>query len=162
MALTVTYKHHHGGVLLKSGKLYSFSYTGYENDPTPLGLFLNAINGIHPRTGHQWRLVQMINLNYVPRQQRQMFVDDWYRTNYNNNGNMQLSWNQLKTRWPYLEAFIRRYLTKPSYYIRGLREISDEDVQGEVIGSFIKDYSRYLRRRLFAGYRQVMHGGKGR
>jgi hypothetical protein len=162
MSLTVQYQFNHNGVRLKSGKMYTFSYTGYEHDPSPLILFLNAVHGIHPKTGHQHRYVQGINLNYVPRNQRQVFVDDWYRTNYNSNGNMQISWAQLKARWPYLELFIRRYLTKPNYYIRGLAAISDEDVQGEVIGSFIKDYSRYLKRRLYAGYRQIQHSGRGR
>ena len=41
------------GVQLKQGNIYEFRYSPYENDPSPMIIFINGIKGLHPNTGHQ-------------------------------------------------------------------------------------------------------------
>jgi len=67
----------HNGVLLKSGYFYQFNYSAFQHDANPMIIFISAIKGIHPNTGHQWRLIQGINLNYIPRTIRKRFVETW-------------------------------------------------------------------------------------
>lgn len=75
MPLRISYRKKHKGTTLQSGHFYKFKYVAFENDPSPMVIFLNAIEGLHPRTGHQWRLIQAINLNYIPRRDRRRFVE---------------------------------------------------------------------------------------
>ncbi len=63
------------GVQLKQGYFYSFRYSPYQEDPTPMIIFINGIKGLHPNTKHQWRLIQGINLNYIPRGDRKQFIE---------------------------------------------------------------------------------------
>jgi len=72
MALKIDYTFRHAGITFKSGHFYSFRYNAWRNDPKPLIILLYRITGIHPSTGHQWRLIQAINLNYIPRSHRRM------------------------------------------------------------------------------------------
>jgi hypothetical protein len=65
------------GITFQEGHFYSFKYNAYENDPEPLIIFINAVLGIHPNTGHQHRYIQAINTNYLPRSDRKQFIDLW-------------------------------------------------------------------------------------
>jgi hypothetical protein len=75
MSLKIYKKIKHNNVVFREGYCYRFNYAAFENDPQPLIFFISAIKGIHPRTGHQWRLMQGININYIPRKDRRRFVD---------------------------------------------------------------------------------------
>lgn len=153
MALKVSYNFKQGGVTLKSGNLYKFSYQAFEHDASPVVLYLNSITGIHPKTGHQHRYHQAINLNYVPRTSRAKFVEVWMAEMLKNRGNVKLTWDRVKTQYPYLKEFIRRYMSKPRYYIRGLEYIPPDKAQDEVVRTLFKDYSMLVQRRVAAHFR---------
>jgi hypothetical protein len=74
MALIITYKKKSHGITWKSGHIFSFKYTPFQNDNKPLIIVLNIIEGIHPNTGHQHRYIQGLNLHYVPRKDRKRFI----------------------------------------------------------------------------------------
>ena len=155
MALRVDYSANFNGVHWKSGLLYSFSYKGYEHDPKPFCIFINRIYGIHPNTGHQHRYIQCINLNYLSRTYRKQFADDWVTAYGNSKGNIQFTWLLVKRKYPYLEAFIRRYVTHPNYYISNLKVIPFDQMAEEIRGSWFKDFSTKVRIKLFSGYRKL-------
>ena len=71
--LKVSYTHKHGGVTMKTGEFYTFQYQGFERDPAPHIIFINKVEGIHPKTKHEHRYIQAINVNYLPREERKRF-----------------------------------------------------------------------------------------
>jgi hypothetical protein len=145
MALTVYKQIKHDKVTWKSGHFYKFKYNAYENDPNPIIIFISAIKGIHPNTGHQWRLIQGINLNYVPRGDRKQFVTLW-KTNLEKNTPLNFTWQIVKSKYPYLTKSIRRYMLKPDYYIRDSKYISVLEVDAEVVKSWGSDFSSSVKR----------------
>jgi hypothetical protein len=155
MALQIDYISRFNNVQLKSGQIYSFSYQGYEHDPKPLIVFINRISGTHPRTGNQHRYIQGINLNYIGRSYRKQFAEDWVTAYHQTNGQTQFTWALVKRKYQYLDAFIRRYFTKPNYYIKNLKAIPFEHMKEEIEGNFFKDFSAKARIAIFSKYRQL-------
>lgn len=154
MSLKVSTVHKHGRVTFRSGYFYKFAYQGYRNDPTPTVIFLNAIYGIHPTTGHQWRFIQAINLSYIPRKDRQRFVNDWL-SYLGKTRNVGLTWQIVKQKYPYIAFGIRRYFFKPEYYIGRLEEIPLENVQKEVVGTWLKDFSHEIKKKILNVFNRV-------
>lgn len=154
MAIKYNYQFKHSGVNLRSGDICKFAYTGYENDPTPLCIFLYATSGYHPNTKHEHHYLQAINLNYISRAFRKSFVKDWLE-NFNRNQNTRLTYTLMKSRYSYVDGYTRRYFYKPRYYLKNLTYIPPEKIEEEVVGSLIRDYSKALHRSLFRGYRSV-------
>ena len=144
MALAFSFKKRFQGAMLHSGRVYNFTYSAYQHDPAPLVIFLYWVSGTHPRTKHQWRFIQCINLNYISRSLRKQFVEDWVRSLYTTR-NVKLTWDVVRARWPQITFATRRYLYSPSYYIKGLRTISLADVEKEVVGSLNRDFSTKTR-----------------
>lgn len=134
-------------VWFKSGHFYSFNYTQYKNDPIPTVIMLNAVKGTHPNTGHIHNYIQAINLSYIPRNYRKRFVELWQRVLERNNGNVRLTWHMVSARWPFMKFAIRRYLLQKNY-IRYAKEIKDEDIQTEVISTWLRDYSQSAMKQL--------------
>jgi hypothetical protein len=160
MAINASYKFKHAGIMWKSGHLVEFSYSAFEHDPKPLTFVLYSLKGTHPNTGHHWNLVQCINLNYLPRSIRQQFVTQWTTAFNKSKGNMKITWEMIKTQYPYIDHFCRRYLLSPNYYIRSAREISLEDAQKEVVRSLVKDYSKWIMRKVGTIARKIQMGRK--
>ena len=106
--LKVSYTYKHGGVTMKTGEFYTFKYTGFENDPAPHIIFINKVEGIHPKTKHEHRYIQAINVNYLPREERKRFVDDWLKI-FKKTKNVKFTWDMVKNKYPYLKVGIRRY-----------------------------------------------------
>lgn len=120
----------------------------------PLAIMLYALEGIHPNTGHQWRIIQMINFSYIPRAQRKRFAHDWI-TILRRNRNVRLTWEMIKRKYPYLEGAVRRYFFKPKYYIQNLHEIPLEDVEKAIISTWSKDFSKRAMMALASKYKKA-------
>ena len=159
MALKILMKTKHNGVLLKSGYFYTFKYTAYQEDPRPMIIFINAIKGIHPKTGHQWRLIQGINLNYIPRKDRKQFINIWEK-NIEKGKTVKFTWNIVQSRFPYLKLALRRYMLLPKYYIRGLKAIDVGDLEKEIVRSWSKDFSMTLKRKLGSKLKKFFVGSR--
>jgi hypothetical protein len=159
MALRISYTERKNNVTLKSAEFFRFKYQAYQNDPNPLILFLYSIKGIHPNTGHNWNLIQALNFSYVPRKDRIKFIQDW-KLIHSKTKNIKLTWQAVKSRYPYLELSIRRYLLSPAYYIRQIEAIKEEDIEKEVIKSLPKDYFERAKRALFAGMKKLAVGSR--
>jgi len=134
----------------------------WENDPQPTVIMLYALDGIHPNTGHQWRFFQAINFTYVPRAMRRQFAKDWVREFNRKNGNIRLTWEVIKVRYPYLQHAVRRYFFKPNYYISDLKEVPFEDMEKMIVSTWSKDFSRKIRTSLLSKFRNVMRRMRGR
>ena len=161
MALKISYKLKHNGVLLRSGHFYTFDYTAYENDPSPMIIFISAIQGINPKTGHQWRLIQGINMNYIPRSDRKNFLEIWNK-HFDKTNDVKFTWNVVKSKFPYLKLSIRRFMLKPKYYIRKLKYIEPENLQKEMVKSLHKDFSETLKRRLGSRLKKFFVGSRNK
>ena len=98
MAITRKYKKKFKGVSLQSGHFYKFRYQAWENDPEPVVIFMYWLQGIHPRTGHQWRFIQCINFTYVSRTIRKRFVDEW-KTQLEKTNNPKFTWEKVKAKF---------------------------------------------------------------
>jgi hypothetical protein len=144
MALRFIFEKRFGGVTFKSGRIYNFSYVGYAHDPAPLAIFLYWLEGTHPRTKRQWRFMQCINLHYLNRGYRKEFVKTWVETLYNTR-NLKLTWKLVKQKFPEIAFATRRYFHSPKYYMRSIREIPLKDIENEVVGSLMKDFSNQTR-----------------
>lgn len=155
MALKISLDKNHNGVTFKSGYIYKFRYRAFENDPEPLGLFLNYVYGIHPNTGHQHRYFQMINLHYIKRSQRKKFAMIWMDRFNKTKGNPILTWKLVKASYPYLEIAIRRYLTKPAYYIIKPRRIDESQIENVIKGTLFKDFSDKLKIKAGRAFRKI-------
>lgn len=131
------------GITFEAGHFYSFShYRRFENDPSPLILFMYGIRGTPPNTGHRWNLIQAWNLSYIPLKLRRPLIKTFvYR-------NMNIRTYQPKTGirigqdyFPsYLDVAIRRYLIIPASLIVNPREISYESIDAEIMKIAKKDY----------------------
>lgn len=158
MALKIYKKFTHNKVRMKSGRFYKFNYIPYQNEPQPHGILLYGIFGINPSTNHQWRLFQLLSLTYLPRRDRKRFIEEWKREWERSNGNVELTWEMVKRRFPYIQHTIRRYQTKPNYYVNRLEEIPYENWEAEVVKSWHKDFSSQIFRRVGAGLRRLFGG----
>jgi hypothetical protein len=147
MALKRVYKKKFKGVNLKSGYFYKFKYRPYRLDPYPTIIFMHIIDGIHPNSGHQWRIIQAINFTYVPRAQRKKFLKAWM-DQLEKPGNIKLHWKKILAKYPYIKMGIRRYQYKPSAYITKLEEIPLGQIQKEVTKTLSKDFSKKIMTRL--------------
>ena len=131
-------KYGRGG--FKSGHIYNFRYTNYENDPEPTVICLCAVKGVHERTGHRHNYIQAINFTYIPRSQRKQFVKIWVHLMKSTKGHMLLSWTMIEKRWPFMKIAIRRY-TLDGGLIQTHREIPVDDIESAVMGTWHKDFS---------------------
>jgi hypothetical protein len=138
--ITVYDKVRESTVWLKSGRFYAMYYTNFSNDPQPIFVMLNYIKGTHPNTGHIHNYIQAINLTYVPRGFRRLFVEQWGSILKNNNGNALLTWKMIVKKYPYLQLAIRRYFIGKGM-MRYIREVKEEDYEQIVISSFSRDFS---------------------
>lgn len=157
--LKIFYKFKHDSVQFKSGHFYKFKYDGYENDPNPTIVLLYAIKGIHPKTGNQWNLMQALNLNYIPKKDRKIFVKIW-KKHMEKTKSIKLTWHMITKQYPYLKASIRRYLLKPKYYVRKCEAISFDDIDKEVVKSWHKDYSSVIKRKFASKMKRLFVGSK--
>ena len=159
MAIKIHFKRKSHGVTWQSGRMYTFNYTAYENDPKPIFLFLYAYSGHHPNTGYQWRTLMGININYLPRKIRKKFIKDWAKV-FSKNKKPQIQWQQLVTKYPYLKEFTRRFFYKPNYYIKNAQEIPFDDWNKMVGKSFAKDFSSKIMRKIKSKGRKWFGRGK--
>lgn len=148
MALKISKRFKFQKIWWKSGHFYTFRYSNYYEDPEPVIVLLYKFSGTHPSTGRQWRFIQCINLNYVPRDIRKKFVLTWKDELIRRNGNVSLTWENIKTRFPGIanSNAIRRYFYSPSYYIQKPKYIELDNVEDVVISSWHKDFSKKLKR----------------
>ncbi len=96
MALKIDYTFRHNGITWRSGHFYGFRYRAWSNDPKPLIILFYRITGINPNTGHQWRLLQGVNLNYIPRSHRRLFAAQWAHQYEQSNGNVKFTYDMLQ------------------------------------------------------------------
>lgn len=155
MALRRVYKKRFKGVTLKSGHFYTFKYQAWEHDPKPTIIFMHGIEGIHPNTGHQWRILQAINFTYIPRAVRSRFLKIWMKE-LQKAGQPKFHWQKVQAKYPYLERAIRRYFFKPNYYIRDLKEVPFEDIEKVVVSTYSKDFSKKITTALRAKFRKAL------
>jgi len=141
--LTKNWKSH--GISWKSGHFYSFRYNAYRTDPNPTIILMYKVYGTHPKTGHQHRYIQAINLNYIPRAHRKKFVELWVKEMEKNKGNVEFTWNVVESFFPYLESAVRRYMIKPIYRIQNPMEIPIENLEDAVISTWSNDFSKKLK-----------------
>ena len=141
MTLRRVYKKQFKGVRLKSGYFYKFRYKAYERDPKPTIIFMHSIEGAHPNTGHQWRLIQALNFSYIPRANRKRFMKVWL-DEMQKPGNIKFHWQKVLARYPYLKMGIRRYQFKPADYITNLEQIPDDRIEKEIVKTYVKDFSK--------------------
>jgi hypothetical protein len=156
MALKIDYTFNFNNVRWQSGHFYSFRYRAWSNDPKPLIVLFYRITGIHPNTSHQWRLIQGINLSYLPRSHRRLFVNQWIQHYEQNNGEIRFTYKDMQRRFPWLRFGIRRYLVKPNYYIQNPVEIDFDNVEEAVLSTYDKDFSKKVKQELVDKYRRVM------
>ena len=159
MAVRRKYKKKFKGVNVQSGKIYSFKYQAWENDPKPTVIMMYALDGINQNTGHQWRIFQCINFTYIPRNDRKRFAKDWIRI-MGNTRNPRFTWNTVKRKYPYIQHAVRRYFFKPSYYIQDLKEIPWDDAEKAIVSTFAKDFSKKVKTSLLNKFRRVLRGRK--
>jgi len=141
MTLRRVYKKQYQGVSMRSGHFYKFKYKAFERDPKPLIIFMYSIEGLHPNTGHEWRIFQAINFTYIPRAMRKRFLKKWLKE-MEKPGSIKFTWQKVLTKYPELKNGIRRYFFTPTYYITNLQKIPDDRIEKEVIKSLIKDFSK--------------------
>jgi hypothetical protein len=146
VAIQLHFQKKHGKVTFQSGHFYVFRYQAWENDPEPNIIFINALSGIHEKTGREWRFIQGINLSYIPRKDRKRFVDDWLRHINSTRGNVKITWMLIKKNYPYISAAIRRYFYSPNYYIHDLRHVPFDKAHDVIVKSWSKDFSKRIRR----------------
>ena len=120
-----------------------------------------ALEGTNPKTGHQFRLLQGINMTYIPRSIRRQFIKDWSKT-LQSSRDVKFTWEKVKRKYPYLQNAIRRYFLKPTYYIKDLKEIPFEDMEKVVVSTFSKDFSKKIKTSLIGKFRSVMRNRKKR
>ena len=120
-----------------------------------------SLEGIHPRTGHQWRFFQCVNFTYIPRSVRKQFAREWIRI-LQNTKNPRFTWETVKRRYPYLQHAVRRYFIQPNYYITKMKEIPFEDVEKAVVSTWAKDFSKKVKTSLISKFRKVMRNRRKR
>lgn len=156
MALHVDTDFRFKNVHWKSGMVYSFKYANWRNDPNPTIILMYRIRGIHPNTGHQWRLIQGINFTYIPRPQRKHFAQAWIKEMENNGGRADLTWDTVQNMYPYMTHAVRRYMLTPAYVINDVKPIPFEEMEKAIVSTWSKDFSKKIRTDLAQKYRDVM------
>lgn len=144
MSIIVEQRKKHKNVTFKPGCFYRFAYRAYANDLTPIAIFINAVKGFNPETGHQHRYIQAINFNYIPVKVRKRFLNDWIKS-YNENGNLIFTWKRIVKRYPYIKFAIRRYFYTPTYYISDIEEVPEEVIRDVVEKNLYKDFSKRVQ-----------------
>lgn len=144
----------YGMVWFKSGSIYNFSYKRFQHDPEPTIIVIDAIRGTHPKTGHYHNYIQAINFNYIPRDKRKEFVREWIYRLELNKGNIPLTWEVVKAKYPYMILAFRRYLLDNGV-IKYNKEIPIEDIENVVISTWIKDYSKQAMIALITKYKKT-------
>ena len=155
MAIRRVEKKNFKGVTVKSGHIYRFKYQAWENDPQPVVIMMYALDGIHPRTGHQWRFFQAINFTYVPRAMRKQFAEAWVRE-FTRTQNPKFTWEKVKRQYPYIQHAVRRYFFKPVYYITDLEEIPFDNWEKVIVSTWAKDFSKKVKSSLINKFRRVL------
>lgn len=164
MALKINGNFKFKGIRWRSGHLYKFKYSNWYEDPNPLVIVLYKITGIHKNSGHQWNLLQAINMNYVPRHIRRNFAINWVQSLERNNGNVLLTWDEVKAKFPGLAKSdaIRRYQLKPNYMIQNPEYVPIEKMEEALISSWHKDYSKKIKLALTRKYKSAQKKKKKR
>ena len=162
MAIRRVYNKKFKGLTLKSGHVYSFSYQAWRNDPKPVAILMYALEGIHENTGHQWRLLQMINFTYVPRSIRKRFIKEWMKVLDDSGGNVRFTWELIKRKYPEIQLGVRRYFTKPTYYIQDFKEVPSDEIDKVVVSTWSRDFSKKVRKHLLSTFRNVLRKNKKR
>jgi len=157
MSIRITYSKRSHNVQWKSGEIYSFSYSNWLNDPRPLCIFLNVLDGVHPTSGHTWKLFQMINFHYIPRASRRKFANEWKEVYEKSKGNVKLTWDTVKVKYPFLKTAIRRYFFLPKHFITSVIHIPMENIDEVVVLSKAKDFSQRSRDAFLKRYKKL-HG----
>jgi hypothetical protein len=162
MSLRIFYNITYQGLHLQSGQCYHFGYSRYQNDPHPIIFFINGIIGTHPMTGHMWNLIQGINLNYIPKNDRLKFVNMW-KPVVTNGANMLMTWKRIQGQFPYLRGLggfipIRRYLLGPGKYIVQPRWVPPESYMRVIIQGLTKDYFNIQYKKIAKLVGQVIPG----
>lgn len=155
MALRTDLDFRMNGIRWRSGHIYNFRYSSWQHDPNPTIILMYRIRGIHPNTGHQWRLIQGINFSYIPRSYRKQFAINWLETFAASNGNAEFTYSMVKRQYPWLQIGVRRYLTKPSYYIQNPEEVPPESMEDAIVDTWSKDFSKKVKIDLMKKYRKV-------
>lgn len=155
MPIVRKYKKKFKGVNLQSGHFFKFRYQAWANDPEPTVIFMYSLEGIHPRTGHQWRFLQCINFTYVPRTVRKNFVRDW-TIHMQKTNNPRFTWEKVKSKYPQIQHAVRRYFFKPNYYITKLQEIPFDQIEKQVVSTWHKDFSKKIKSSLLNKFRRIM------
>lgn len=158
MAIKRVFKKRFKGITMKSGYIYTFRYQqllAWQHDPKPTGILLYALDGIHPKTGSQWRFFQMINLSYVPKTIRKQFIKEWV-IYLQKTKNVKLTWEIIMKKYPRLKHSVRRYFFKPNYYIKDLVEVPLDKIEEVVVSTWHKDYSKKVKTSLLNKFRRVM------
>jgi hypothetical protein len=83
-------------------------------------------------------------------------VNQWQHYLDVNNGNVQFTYNIMKRQYPWLKYGIRRYMTKPNYYVKNAVEIDAENIEEAVLSTYDKDFSNKVKQELVSKYRRVM------
>ncbi len=164
MALKIEGKFKFKGVIWRSGHLYKFRYSNWYEDPEPLVILLYRFKGYHPKTQREWRFIQALNMNYVPRHIRRNFAINWTQTLERNNGNVLLTWDEIKMKFPGIAKSdaIRRYFYSPKYYIQDPKSIPIEKMEEALISSWHKDFSKKIKLSLTRKYRSAQAKRKKR
>lgn len=114
---------------------------------------MSSIEGYHQNTGHEWHLFQCINFTYLPRNMRRRFLNKWLKE-LDKPGQIKFRWKkEILPKYPYLKPAIRRYLFKPTYYIKNLQEIPLSEVEKVVISTFPRDFSKKITTILSSPFR---------
>ena len=127
----------------------------WENDPNPTVVMLYALDGIHPRTGHQWHFFQALNMTYIPKTIRRQFIKEWM-VYLQRTKDIKLTWEIVLTKYPRLKHAVRRYFFKPNYYIKDLKEIPFDEIEKVVISTWSKDFSKRVKTSLLNKFKRVM------
>ena len=117
-----------------------------------------AFSGTHPKTGRQWRFVQMINFTYLPRTMRRSFALEWVQVFERSNGNVKFTWDVVKRKYPFMKHAIRRYFYSPNYYISKLKEVPFEDMEKVIVSTWSRDFSKKLKVSLFSKFSSALKG----
>ncbi len=155
MALRREYRKKFKNVELITGHFYKFKYQAWESDPKPTVIFMYGITGLHPNTGHQWRILQCINFTYIPKAVRKRFLDIWL-LELKKGVNIHFTWERINSLYPWLKHATRRYFYSPTYYITNLEEIPISKVQKEVISTWSKDFSKKIKTAIFQKFRTAI------
>lgn len=160
MALQVDLNFRMNGIQWQSGHVYTFRYNAWQHDPEPTIVLMGRYTGIHPNTGHQWRLIQGINLTYIPRSHRRLFAMIWVQEYERAQGNTIFTWQRVKRQFPFLQYGVRRYMFKPSYYIQNPREVPFEDLEQAITDTWSKDFSKKIKIDLMKKFRSIKQNVK--